>query len=178
MEIREIIRSAILLALLVVGAKVQIPLPYFDYYTFQFTFILLIGAILPMRYAAMTVSAYLLLGLAGLPIFASGGGIGYILKPSFGYLLGFALTSIVLAYITDKNEISTKRQYLMLNLLGMVITYVLGLTYKILIIGLYMKQTVPIWAILSSSFAFDIPADLLMIVGLSMVEGQIIKRIE
>jgi biotin transport system substrate-specific component len=39
----------------------------------------------------MAVLVYILLGLLGIPVFAEGGGPGYILQPTFGYLVAFVL---------------------------------------------------------------------------------------
>ena len=85
-------------ALVAIGAFIQIPVPYMDYFTLQFFFVLLAGLILGADKGAISVGCYVLLGLVGVPIFAAGGGIGYIFRPSFGYLVGF----IVSAYVTGK----------------------------------------------------------------------------
>lgn len=37
-----------------------------------------------------------------MPVFAAGGGIGYIFKPSFGYLLGFILAAYAVGYTIKK----------------------------------------------------------------------------
>lgn len=41
------------------------------------------------------VATYILLGLSGVPVFAFGGGLAYILSPTFGYLLGFLVAAFV-----------------------------------------------------------------------------------
>ena len=46
-----------------------------------------------------TVS-YVILGLIGLPIFAAGGGFGYVMSPTFGFLYGMILASFVIAYFS------------------------------------------------------------------------------
>ena len=70
MKTRLLFRAALMIALLTVGARIQIPLPYFDYYTLQFTFVLLAAVILPPRYAWGSVATYVVMGLIGIPIFA------------------------------------------------------------------------------------------------------------
>lgn len=177
MKIKLLMRSALLLALIIIGGKLQIPLPYFDYYTLQFTFVLLAAVVLPMRYALLSVGGYVLLGLLGLPIFAVGGGISYILRPSFGYLLGFVMTTIVLVYICSKKRPQTMKQYYVLNLIGIVITYIFGLTYKALILTYYLNEAIPFWTIFMSALAFDIPADLIMIFFLSIAEVKVVASI-
>lgn len=64
--------------------------------TLQTLGVLLAGLILgPWRgFAAVTL--YLLVGLAGLPVFAGGtGGLGVFGKPSIGYLLSFPIAALV-----------------------------------------------------------------------------------
>jgi biotin transport system substrate-specific component len=51
--------------------------------------VLSIGCLGGRTAGALSQAAYVLLGLLGLQIFADGGGIGYLQKPAFGYLLGF-----------------------------------------------------------------------------------------
>ena len=68
-ELRLLMRSALLLALIIIGGKLQIPLPYFDYYTLQFSFVLLAAVVLPLRYVLLTIGGYVFLGLLGLPVF-------------------------------------------------------------------------------------------------------------
>ena len=58
-------------------------------------FTALAGLLLGSRKGMISVVAYMLLGLAGLPIFSEGGGIWYIFKPSFGYIIGFCLGTFV-----------------------------------------------------------------------------------
>lgn len=57
------------------------------------TFALSISFKTNYTFAALII--YLLAGLAGLPIFAFGGGLSYIFEPSFGYLLGLFPLSIL-----------------------------------------------------------------------------------
>lgn len=63
-------------ALIAIGAFIQIPLPYMDYFTLQFLFVLLSGILLGSKLGGLAVLIYVLIGLIGIPIFASGGGIG------------------------------------------------------------------------------------------------------
>lgn len=56
--------------------------------TLQFFFALMAGLTLGKSWGALSQLMYLLAGLAGLPVFAGGGGPGYVLQPTFGFLLG------------------------------------------------------------------------------------------
>ncbi len=90
---RLFILSALFTALTVFGAQMRIPLPYVSL-TLQTFFVLLSGFLLGPLHGAASQIAYLFLGLLGLPVFAEGGGLAYIFKPTFGYLLGFPLASL------------------------------------------------------------------------------------
>lgn len=62
-----------------------IPVPV----TAQTLAVLLIGALLGANRATLSMLLYLGVGAAGLPVFAAGGGAGYMLGPTGGYLVGF-----------------------------------------------------------------------------------------
>ena len=57
--------------------------------TLQTLAVLLAGALLGPRGGVASVSAYLVAGLAGAPVFAAGGGAACLFGPTGGYLLGF-----------------------------------------------------------------------------------------
>ena len=85
MKTKELTFTALFAALSVVGAflKINIPLPlYTMHFTLQWFFVLMAGFILGSRLGALSVMVYLLLGLSGLPVFASGGGIGLSIRNS------------------------------------------------------------------------------------------------
>ena len=89
-KLRNHILCAIFTALIAIGAFIRIPVPVVPF-TLQFLFTTLAGVLLGSRLGAISVVLYIALGLLGVPVFAEGGGPGYILKPSFGYLPGFAI---------------------------------------------------------------------------------------
>jgi biotin transport system substrate-specific component len=77
--------------LTVAGAKGAVPVPGSPVPgTLQTLPVLLAGLLLGPRLGALSQAAYLLLGMAGLPVFAlPGAGPAYLLGPTGGYLLGF-----------------------------------------------------------------------------------------
>ncbi|EFR39999.1 hypothetical protein HMPREF9162_0413 [Selenomonas sp. oral taxon 137 str. F0430] len=75
LEVRELVRCGIFIALITVGSWIRIPVGT-DVYTLQFLFTLLAGLVLGARLGAIAVGAYVLLGLVGVPVFAMGGGRG------------------------------------------------------------------------------------------------------
>lgn len=65
---KSMVLCAMFTALVAVGAFIQIPVPYMDYFTLQFFFVLLAGLILGGNKGAISVGCYVLLGLIGIPI--------------------------------------------------------------------------------------------------------------
>lgn len=59
-------------------------------FTLQYLFTMLAGLLLGSKRGTISVVAYMLLGLAGLPIFSEGGGLWYVFKPSLAISLDSA----------------------------------------------------------------------------------------
>jgi biotin transport system substrate-specific component len=85
---RQITFTAAFIGLITLGSWISIPcipVPF----TLQTLFVLLAGAVMK-RYAVVPVFLYVLLGALGLPLFHNGlAGIGVLLGPTGGYLIGF-----------------------------------------------------------------------------------------
>ncbi|MEM5817219.1 MAG: biotin transporter BioY, partial [Desulfitobacterium hafniense] len=113
--------------------------------------------------------------LLGLPVFASApfGGIGYVLKPSFGYLLG----DIAAAYVVGKLY---NRQSLLSALLavlgGIIALYLIGLTYFYLVMHFILHQSTTMALVISMGFLPFIAGDLIKGGIAAWVGNQLIKR--
>ena len=86
---KTLIYCSLFTALIAAGAFIKIPVPVVPF-TLQYLFTMLAGLLLGSKRGTISVVAYMLLGLAGLPIFSEGGGLWYVFKPSFGYKIGRA----------------------------------------------------------------------------------------
>lgn len=83
--------------LMTISAKVQIPFIAVPA-TFQGMTVAILAAAFGWRIGVATIALYIVEGLAGLPVFASGGGAGYIMSPTFGFIIGW----LPMAYIIGK----------------------------------------------------------------------------
>ena len=95
--------------------------------------VLMSGIILGAEYAAMAMLLYLVLGLFGLPVFSAApfGGVGYILKPTFGFLLG----NVAAAYVVGRVYREGSLQWAIVGVLaGLVTLYLFGLSYLYIIL--------------------------------------------
>ncbi|MDO9036501.1 MAG: biotin transporter BioY [Methanoregula sp.] len=103
---RIIALSAAFIALIALGSWVSVP--FFPVpLTLQTLFVLLAGAVMH-RYSVIPVTLYILLGALGLPLFHNGiAGIGILLGPTGGYLIGFIPAALIvgLAYETRADRV-------------------------------------------------------------------------
>lgn len=94
-SLHRLVWIAMCAALIAMGAYAHFPLGPVPI-SLQVLFVLLAGFILGPIAGSSAVALYLLAGLVGLPVFAGGtSGLGHILGPTGGYLLGFLLTPLV-----------------------------------------------------------------------------------
>lgn len=166
---RELVLCALFTALIAIGAFLQVPVPYMDYFTLQFFFVVLAGMLLGPKLGALSVTVYVALGLAGVPIFAAGGGVGYVLRPSFGYLLGFIAAAFAAGAALPRLKGRGYGGYLLSALCGFAVTYLIGIGYKYLILNYYLDAPATLAVVLLSCFPLDVPGDLCLCAAAALV---------
>jgi biotin transport system substrate-specific component len=91
---RVIAYSAAFIGLIALGSWISLPIGGIPF-TLQTLFVLLAGIVMH-RYGAIPVLLYVILGALGLPLFHNGmAGIGVLLGPSGGYLIGFIFAALI-----------------------------------------------------------------------------------
>jgi biotin transport system substrate-specific component len=121
---RELTYAALFTALIAGGALVAIPIASVPF-TLQVLFVLLAGMLRGPRLAALSVLAYLGLGLVA-PVYAGGAsGLGVLLGPTGGYLWGFVLAALVSGAVSAHGRTSLAR-FVAAGLLGVTPIYALG----------------------------------------------------
>ena len=93
MKTHDLTRVALMTAVLCILAPISIPIPISSVVVSLSTFALyLMAYLLKPKQALVSVGLYLLLGAAGLPVFAGYlSGIGRFIAPGGGYLIGYLL---------------------------------------------------------------------------------------
>jgi len=121
---RELTYAALFTALIAGGAFVAIPIGSVPF-TLQVLFVLLAGMLLGPRLAALSVLAYLALGLVA-PVYAGGtSGLGVLFGPTGGYLWGFVLAALLTGAVCGGGQSSLAR-FVGAGLLGVTPIYALG----------------------------------------------------
>jgi len=138
------------------AAQIEIRLPWSPVPITGQTFaVLLSGAVLGARRAALAQGLYLAEGAVGLPVFAGGGaGFAVLAGPTAGYLLAFPLAAAVTGFLAERGWDRRFATMLGAMLLGSTVVFALGL------------------AVLASF----LPADRLLSAGLyPFIPGDIVK---
>lgn len=121
--------SALFCTLICISSFIRIPMPNMMPVTLQTFFVLLTGLVLPLKASALAITTYIALGLIGLPIFSGGGGLGYVILPNFGFIIGFLIATVIISVVTETHKYSKLWQYIVISLLGITIIYIIGVFY-------------------------------------------------
>lgn len=156
---QEMVLCGVFTTLIAVGAFIKVPVPVVPF-TLQFLFTMLAGLLLGGRRGAMSVGVYILLGLVGLPIFAEGGGFWYILKPSFGYLLGFMLAAYVTGRMVERRERLSVGWVMAVNFLGLFIVYAAGMVYYYIVCNYVIDTPIALGPLFLYCFVLAVPGDI------------------
>ncbi len=160
-KIADIVICGLFVALIAIGAFIKVPVPYIPF-TLQTLFTTLAGLFLGGKKGFICVLVYMILGLIGLPIFASGGGPGYIFQPSFGYIIGFAFGSLLTGIIAHQKNNPSYVKLLIACLSGLAIVYLFGMTYYYLISNFYLGNGIGLWPLFLYCFLLVVPGDIVM----------------
>lgn len=158
---KDLVMCSLFVALIAAGAFIKIPVPVVPF-TLQLLFTMTAGLLLGGKLGAASVGAYILIGLLGLPVFAEGGGPAYILKPSFGYIIGFAAASYVTGVIANKVPNPGYKRLLAANFAGLGIVYLFGMVYYYLMSNFYLGNPIDLWPLFLYCFLLAVPGDILL----------------
>jgi len=172
----EIVMVSLFAALTAVGAFIKIPIPYIPL-TLQTLMVMLAGLILGSRLAALSQTLYLTIGLLGLPIFAQGGGPGYVLQPSFGFLPGFIVGAYIIGRMVEKEEKFSFPRTLAALILGQAAIYLLGIAYLHFNLNFIIHKPTHIYTTIKIGLLVFIPGDILKTVVAALVVTPIRRRI-
>ncbi|QLD12933.1 biotin transporter BioY [Microbacterium oleivorans] len=121
--------------------------------------VIVVGAALGARRGAAALTAYLLVGLAGAPVFAGPiAGPAYVLAPSFGFVLGFIPAAYAAGWFAERAW--DRRPVLaFVGFVGAsVIPFLVGVPYMAAILGAVLGQQVTLAGVLDAGvWPFIVP---------------------
>lgn len=159
MGTQDMVLCGVFTTLIAIGAFIKVPVPVVPF-TLQFLFTMLAGLLLGGRKGALSVGVYILLGLAGLPVFAEGGGFWYILKPSFGYLIGFMMAAYVTGRMVERKGRLSTGLVMAVNFLGLFIVYAAGMIYYYVICNYVIDTPIALEPLFLYCFVLAVPGDI------------------
>lgn len=135
------VQIALCTALICVSAQLAIPLPIGVPFTLQVLMVMLTALILKPLYSVISLLLYVLLGVVGLPVFSGAkSGIGTILSPTGGFIIGFVLAAFFVSLLKGVlgrklgGKLTVVRYIIVTVIIGIPVMYIPG-------IALYMVYT-------------------------------------
>ncbi|SDH30047.1 biotin transporter BioY [Microbacterium pygmaeum] len=113
--------------------------------------VIVVGAALGAARGAASLTTYLLLGLAGLPIFAGPiAGPLYVLSPSFGFILGFIPAAFVAGWFAQRAWDRKPALAFIGFVAASIIPFVIGVPYMAFILSAVLGQDVTVASVLAA----------------------------
>lgn len=174
MSARKLVYTALFAVLTAVGAFLRIPLGVSSI-TLQFLFTAMAGVLLGPGCGALSQGVYVALGLIGLPIFTAGGGFGYVLQPTFGFLLGLIPAAAIIGAISRRS--ASPLRLALACLAGLAALYAVGVPYMALILNGYMGKGMSVSALLWAGMLPFLPGDAIKIAVTALLCPLLRKRV-
>jgi len=179
-KVNKMVLVSMFAVLTCIGAFIKIQFPLIPVpFTLQIFFVILSGLLLGSKLGLLSQLVYIAIGLAGFPVFTGGGGPSYIFKPSFGYILGFAVAAFITGKIReffDSRGITITKLFIS-SFAGIIGCYTLGVAYLILHTKFISGASVDVAGLLVSGFLVFLPWDIIKIAIASWVSNEVMKRI-
>ena len=120
--------------LLIASAKINVPtwpVPV----TLQTFAVVAIGAAYGWRLGVATIVAYLLEGAIGIPVFAAGGGVSYLIGPTGGFLIGFIPMAYIAGLAADRGASGRVVMLGLWMLVADVVLFAFGFAWLVLVLA-------------------------------------------
>lgn len=176
MKTKDLALMALFIVLIIVGTFITIPLPLCPI-NLQPFFVVLTGLMLGGKKGSFSVLGYVLLGLVGVPVFTHGGGIGYVLQPTFGFMLGYIIAAFIIGSVSSSGN-QTVFRFTMAGLCGLAVVYGVGLAYYWCISKYYLQSDIGVWTILVNCFFVPLPKDIVMCIPAAVLAKRLLPIVK
>lgn len=171
-SLRQLTLTGLMAAVICILAPVSFRIPISPVsISLGFLAIYFVTSVLGMKLGTLSVVIYILLGLAGLPVFSGFlGGPGPLFGPTGGYILGYIFMALICGFFVDKWGDKILLRFLGMAL-GSVVCYLFGTFW------LAYQQSCTFFHALSVGVLPFIPADLIKLAVAMAIGGQLRKRL-
>ncbi|MFV0516349.1 MAG: biotin transporter BioY [Aminipila sp.] len=171
---KNLLLCGIFAAVTGITSGIIIPLPFTPVpMTLATLAVMLAGGLLGSKYGAISMIVYTLLGAFGAPVFSGyTGGMGKLLGPTGGYIIGYILTAYIVGLVIEKSKEKPSFWLTAIAmLLGISVCYILGTLW-------FMFSThTPLWASLVSCVFPFLIGDVIKIVAGSILVTKLRPRL-
>ena len=164
---KNLVLCALFAALLAVGTFIKIPTPLLPL-TLQTLFVVLSGLVLGRRLGAVAVAVYVAAGLIGLPVFTQGGGPGYVLNPTFGYIVSFIAGAWLAGLMAERMKPCLLTWFLA-GAAAIVLIYAVGIPYYYLVSRYYLGRSLAAKVLLWTFVLMPLPGDLVSCLAAALI---------
>ena len=177
--LKDLIYIAMFTALIVVCSKISVPLGPVPF-TLQTMGVFITAAMLGWKRGTISVILYIVMGLVGIPVFSQSsgfsGGMGALASPTFGYIIGFILTALVVGL--SEKFFGKKIIPLIISMaLGEILCYVIGTIWFMFIYNMRGESMDVLTALQLCVFMFIIP-DICKIAVSSIIVNRLDKIVK
>lgn len=173
-HLKDMMYAAVFTALMAVLGWISISLPILPApITGQTIGVMLAGAILTPKQAGLSMSTYIALGLAGLPVFQKGGaGVAYLTGPTGGFIIGFLAGAVVISLLKGSGKNALRTGFACI-VGGILVVYATGIPW----LCLERTGTLFSWPLVVSNLAF-IPGDIIKVCAASMIGVRVNRSLQ
>ena len=113
--------------------------------------VIVVGAALGARRGAASLTAYMLAGVAGAPVFAGlTAGPAYVLAPSFGFVLGFIPAAFVAGWFAERAWDRSPWLAFVGFAAASVIPFLIGVPYMAMVLATVQGQEISVGSVLAA----------------------------
>lgn len=177
--IEEMTLCGLFTALIAAGAFIKISIPVQPFpmnFTLQWFFVLIAAFVLGPKLSFISVCVYLAVGLVGVPVFAAGGGPAYLVRPTFGFLLGFAAAACVTGTVDRLIHAVSAGRMLFAAFCGMMVMYLSGMLYFYFISNYVIHMPVTWKIVFINCFLLTVSGDFVLCI-LASVLGKRLRTV-
>jgi len=139
--------GALFVCLMTIGANITIWFPFLSIpiggvtvpLSLQSFFAILAGMILGKKLGSVSMILYMLVGAAGVPVFAGlKGGLFALISPTGGFIFSFIFVAFIVGWMTEKRSIPSVIYYIYVALVGLLINYTIGITFMFIAMNTWL----------------------------------------
>lgn len=127
LTLQDMTLGAVFAIVIAICSFIQLPFGPIPF-TLQTFGVCITAGILGLKRGTLSIIIYIILGIIGLPVFRGAGGIGVLVGPTGGFIMGFIVTAIIIGLVSDKTRNNRNRViYIFVStLLGDLICLLIG----------------------------------------------------